>query len=133
MRLGAYPCRVEEGTLAGAAYGKSEIAERHRHRYEFHNAYRDRLREHGVVTSGIYPEQDLVEIIEYGPHPWFVAVQFHPEFQSDPVDAHPLFREFVAASRARALGDERGGRSDDSAGGESDRVESSALAERGGS
>jgi len=104
MRLGAYPCRIEEGTLAHRAYGVSEVNERHRHRFEFNNAYRERLREHGVLASGILAEKDLVEIVEYRDHPWFLAVQYHPEFRSKPVDPHPLFRDFVRAARARSEG-----------------------------
>lgn len=98
MRLGAYPCRLVPGTHAHEAYGKDTVSERHRHRYEFNNAYRDQLAEHGVVASGIYAEKDLVEIIEYRDHPWFVAVQYHPEFQSKPIEPHPLFRGFVEAA-----------------------------------
>jgi CTP synthase len=98
MRLGAYPCQLVPGTLAHAAYGKDLIQERHRHRYEFNNDYRDRLAEHGMRMAGFCPGRDLVEIVELVDHPWFVGVQFHPEFLSRPVRPHPLFREFVAAS-----------------------------------
>jgi CTP synthase len=98
MRLGAYPCRVAKGTRAAEAYGKDEVSERHRHRYEFNNHYRAIFEEHGMVFSGIYPQADLVEIVELRDHPWFVAVQYHPEFQSKPTAAHPLFREFVRAA-----------------------------------
>ncbi|GAI01758.1 unnamed protein product, partial [marine sediment metagenome] len=86
MRLGAYPCNLKEGSLALGAYGKKEISERHRHRYEFNNSYRDIFEKHGMVFSGIYREGNLLEIMELNNHPWFVAVQFHPEFKSKPVD-----------------------------------------------
>jgi CTP synthase len=98
MRLGAYPCHIEADTKAGTAYGVGQIEERHRHRYEFNNRFRDTLRKHGMVLSGICPGRDLVEIIELKEHPWFVGCQFHPEFQSTPLQAHPLFREFVGAA-----------------------------------
>jgi len=100
MRLGAYPCRIKPGTRAHAAYGKEAVTERHRHRFEFNNKYRDEFARRGFVFSGIYPEADLVEIVELADHPWFVATQFHPEFQSKPTDAHPLFRAFAAAALA---------------------------------
>jgi len=100
MRLGAYPCRLGAGTLAMKAYGAPEVRERHRHRFEFNNGYRALFESHGMTFSGIYPEKDLVEIVECRDHPWFVAVQFHPEFKSRPTSAHPLFREFVAAAVA---------------------------------
>jgi len=98
MRRGSYPCRLRRGSRALAAYKKIEIAERHRHRYEFNNGYRERLEAKGMVVSGVMPERNLVEIIELKDHPWFVAVQFHPEFKSRPLKAHPLFREFVRAA-----------------------------------
>lgn len=98
MRLGAYPCKISEGTRSIAAYGESEISERHRHRYEFNNSYRDQLSQSGLVLAGINPEQDLVEIIELKDHPWFVGVQFHPEFLSKPNKPHPLFAGFVGAA-----------------------------------
>ena len=98
MRLGAYPCRVEKGTKAYDAYRQTEISERHRHRYEFNNRYRERLTRAGLVLSGLSPDGKLVEIIELARHPWFVAVQFHPEFKSRPLDPHPLFRDFVKAA-----------------------------------
>ena len=97
MRLGAYPCKLSRDSKAQAAYGKPVIDERHRHRYELNNEYRDRLTEKGLVCSGLYEEKDLVEIVELPGHPWFVACQFHPEFQSTPLEAHPLFRDFIAA------------------------------------
>jgi len=101
MRLGAYPCVIAPGTRARAAYGSARIEERHRHRYEFNNEYRERLEKAGLVFSGVYPEQNLVEIIELPSHPWFVAVQFHPEFKSRPLRPHPLFRAFIAAAIKR--------------------------------
>ena len=101
MRLGSYPCRLEEGSLAFKAYNKRLINERHRHRYEFNNAYMDSLSKAGIVFSGISPDQGLVEIIELKGHPWFLGCQFHPEFKSKPMDPHPLFREFIKASIQR--------------------------------
>ena len=98
MRLGAFPCRITEGTKAHLAYGKLEITERHRHRYEFNNRYRVQFVKKGMLFSGIYPRKNLVEILELKGHPWFVGVQFHPEFQSRPDKAHPLFDEFIKAS-----------------------------------
>jgi len=97
MRLGAYPCRLVKNTIAYKAYGKEDISERHRHRFEFNNSYRDVLTQNGLVISGINPERDLVEIIELKNHPFFVGTQFHPEFKSRPLDPHPLFREFIKA------------------------------------
>ncbi len=98
MRLGAYPCIMEKGTFAYQAYGVSEISERHRHRYEFNNAFKERLEEKGLIISGTSPNGELVEIIEIKDHPWFLGCQFHPEFKSRPMDPHPLFREFIRAS-----------------------------------
>lgn len=97
MRLGAYACELKEGTIARAAYGKKQVQERHRHRYEFNNDYRQALQEKGLVFSGINPDKNLVEIIELpkNTHPFFVGVQFHPEFKSRPLSPHPLFMEFV--------------------------------------
>ncbi len=103
MRLGAYPCVLEKDTLAYKAYGQPEISERHRHRYEFNNAFREVLGRHGMRMSGTSPDGELVEIIELGEHPWFLGCQFHPEFKSRPSKPHPLFREFIAA----ALGEKR--------------------------
>ncbi len=102
MRLGAYPCRLTVGSLAHRAYGSDEIAERHRHRYEFNNAYRQRLEEKGLVFCGTSPSGDLVEIVELRDHPWFLGCQFHPEFKSRPMAAHPLFRDFIGAALARS-------------------------------
>ena len=98
MRLGAYPCRLLEGTLAHEAYGEEKISERHRHRYEFNNELRGKLEDAGLVISGTSPKGDLVEIIELKDHPWYLGCQFHPEFKSRPMDPHPLFREFIKAS-----------------------------------
>jgi CTP synthase len=98
MRLGAYPCKVKKGTLAYRAYGKALIFERHRHRYEFNNKYRKQLEKKGMIFSGIFQKKNLVEIVELKGHPYFLAVQFHPEFKSKPDKAHPLFREFIKAA-----------------------------------
>jgi CTP synthase len=100
MRLGAYPCRVEKGTFAFNAYGTANISERHRHRYEFNNHYRQILSEKGMIISGTSPSGDLVEIIEIKDHPWFLGCQFHPEFKSRPMEPQPLFREFIRAALA---------------------------------
>ncbi len=97
MRLGAYPCRVIPDTLAARAYGATEVSERHRHRYEFNPEYRERLEAAGMVVSGVSPDDKLVEIVELPSHPWFLACQFHPEFKSNPFEAHPLFRSFIGA------------------------------------
>jgi CTP synthase len=100
MRLGAYRCELCPNTLARSAYGEDVIEERHRHRYEFNNAYRERLEKVGLVVSGVHPRGDheLVEIIELRDHPWFCGSQFHPEFTSTPVRPQPLFRDFVRAA-----------------------------------
>ncbi|WP_295359616.1 CTP synthase [uncultured Succiniclasticum sp.] len=100
MRLGLYPCKVYPGTLTDKAYGQPLVYERHRHRYEFNNEYRDVLTEHGLVLGGISPDDRLVEIVELpqSEHPWFLGCQFHPEFKSRPTKAHPLFRDFIAAA-----------------------------------
>ncbi len=98
MRLGAYPCVLREGTRSFEAYGRKRISERHRHRYEFNNAFREALEEKGLVVAGTSPDGSLVEIVELKDHPWFVGVQFHPEFKSRPWNPHPLFREFVRAA-----------------------------------
>ena len=98
MRLGKYNCDLDENTHAAKAYGKRSIDERHRHRYEFNNEYREKLKEAGLVISGVNPERDLVEIIEIANHPWFVGVQFHPELKSTVYKPHPLFVSFVSAS-----------------------------------
>ena len=98
MRLGEYPCRLVKATKAYQAYRKTLVYERHRHRYEFNNRYRAQFVKKGMLFSGIYPRKNLVEILELKGHPWFVGVQFHPEFQSRPDKAHPLFDEFIKAS-----------------------------------
>ncbi len=101
MRLGVWPCRLVAGTKAMAAYGQPVIYERHRHRYEFNNEYRELLTSNGLVLSGLSPDNQLVEIVELGGHPWFVATQFHPEFKSRPDRPHPLFRDFIGATVSR--------------------------------
>jgi CTP synthase len=98
MRLGAYPCKLEKGTLAHQAYGKDEISERHRHRYEFNNKYLESLKAAGLVISGVSPDGALVEIVELKDHPWFLGCQFHPEFKSTPRKPHPLFTAFIGAA-----------------------------------
>jgi CTP synthase len=101
MRLGAFPCTLQPGTLAADAYGTLEISERHRHRYEFNNEYRAQLSEAGLILSGTSPDKKLVEMIELADHPYFVGCQFHPEFKSRPVSPHPLFARFVKAALDR--------------------------------
>jgi CTP synthase len=98
MRLGKYPCDLAPNSLARRAYGAEQIDERHRHRYEFNNRYRKSFAARGFVPTGLSPDGNLVEIVELTGHPWFLAVQFHPEFKSKPTAAHPLFRDFVAAA-----------------------------------
>ncbi len=98
LRLGAYPCRLVEDTLAMAAYGDEEISERHRHRFEFNPEFSDQLTAAGLVVSGTSPDDTLVEIIELEDHPWFLGCQFHPEFKSRPMEPHPLFRNFIRAA-----------------------------------
>jgi CTP synthase len=98
MRLGAYPCRIEKGTFAYHAYGLEDISERHRHRYEFNNKYKDALKAAGLVISGVSPDGELVEIVELKDHPWFLGCQFHPEFKSRPRKPHPLFTSFIGAA-----------------------------------
>ena len=99
MRLGSWPCELVEGSRAAAAYGRQHIDERHRHRYEFNNDYREKLTAAGLSLAGLSPDGRLVEIVELPGHPWFVGVQFHPELKSRPNKAHPLFREFIAAAK----------------------------------
>jgi len=101
MRLGSYPCDLAEGSKARQAYGADQIAERHRHRYEFNNQYRQQFDAHGLWISGSSPNGKLVEVVELRDHPWFLAVQCHPEFKSKPTKAHPLFRGFIQAGLAR--------------------------------
>lgn len=103
MRLGAWPCQLKKKTFAYTAYKKREISERHRHRYEFNNKYRLQLEEAGLIISGVSPDGNLVEIVEAPNHPWFVAVQFHPEFKSSPMKPHPLFKEFIRTSLKNRL------------------------------
>ena len=103
MRLGAWPCALVKGSRAAAAYGTDKISERHRHRYEVNNKYRAEFEKNGLVLSGISPDGNLVEVVELKDHPWFVACQFHPEFKSQPLAPHPLFRAFVGASLERIL------------------------------
>jgi CTP synthase len=101
MRLGSWPCLLAPDSLARQAYDVDVVHERHRHRYEFNNAYRKAYEDNGFLLTGLSPDSQLVEIIEWPDHPWFLAVQFHPEFQSKPTRAHPLFREFITAALVR--------------------------------
>jgi CTP synthase len=101
MRLGVWPCRLTPGTLAARAYEQPVIYERHRHRFEFNNDFREVITNAGVVLSGLSPDGRLVEIIELANHPFYLGTQFHPEFKSRPDRPHPLFREFIAACMAR--------------------------------
>ena len=101
MRLGAFPCELKAGSLAAKLYGSRKVSERHRHRYEVNNEYRDILTRHGLVLSGLSPDGQLVEAVEIPTHPWFFAVQFHPEFKSRPLDPHPLFSGYVRAALER--------------------------------
>ncbi|MEK7863267.1 MAG: CTP synthase, partial [Chloroflexota bacterium] len=102
MRLGSYPCVLETGSLAARAYEQPIVLERHRHRYEFNNAYRELLAQHGMRFSGLSPDGRLVEIVELEGHPFFLGTQYHPEFKSRPNRPHPLFAAFIAASVAHA-------------------------------
>jgi len=110
MRLGAYPADILSGSLANKIYHASSISERHRHRYEFNRAFEKTLTEHGLVISGVSPDKNFVEIIELADHPWFLACQFHPEFKSRPLEAHPLFASFIQAAHDRQLSRPRSGR-----------------------
>ena len=101
MRLGQYPCVLAADSRARTLYGQTEISERHRHRYEFNNDFRDRITAAGLLPTGTSPDGRLVEIVEIPAHPWFVGVQFHPEFKSRPDRPHPLFKGFVAAALAK--------------------------------
>jgi CTP synthase len=104
MRLGVYPCKLEPGTRAALAYGEPVVQERHRHRWEVNNRYRQAMADAGMVFAGLSPDDHLVEMIELADHPWFVGSQFHPELRSRPNRAHPLFRDFVGAAFDRMLG-----------------------------
>lgn len=97
--FGSYPCKLKEGSLANKVYGKTEIAERHRHRYEYNNQYKEEMEKHGLIASGISPNGKLVEIVELKDHPYFIGSQFHPEFQSRPDRPHPLFVNLIAAAK----------------------------------
>ena len=99
MRLGNYPCKLVDGSLAATAYGESLVEERHRHRYEFNSKFRDQLQEAGMIYSGLSPDNNLVEICELANHPWMVGCQFHPEFTSRPNRPHPLFRDFIGVAK----------------------------------
>jgi CTP synthase len=102
MRLGAYPCKIEPGTHAADAYKTDLITERHRHRYEVNNRFRNKLQEKGLIYSGVSPDRELIEMIELPDHPWFLGCQFHPELKSRAVKAHPLFRDFIKAAKSHA-------------------------------
>ncbi|HEV8580249.1 MAG TPA: CTP synthase [Thermoanaerobaculia bacterium] len=112
MRLGAYPCRLKEGTLARRIYGAAEISERHRHRYEVNQKYLPTLTEHGLVVSGLSPDGKFVEMVELPDHPWFLGCQFHPEYKSKPTEPHPLFVSYIAAALAESQRRERGERTE---------------------
>jgi CTP synthase len=103
MRLGSYPCKIEKGTMAFKIYGKTSIQERHRHRYEFNNDYLTQFNQAGMVTSGINPESELVEIIELPNHPFYVGVQFHPEYKSTVEAPSPIFVQFIKAAYQHAV------------------------------
>ncbi len=126
MRLGAYPCALREGTRSRAIYGVEEVSERHRHRFEVNNHYRELLEEHGLTISGTSPDGGLVEMVEVTEHPWFVAGQFHPELKSRPLKPHPLFASFVEAAAAHARGVERAEASNDARGMEAEASRSQA-------
>ncbi|MEO1304911.1 MAG: gamma-glutamyl-gamma-aminobutyrate hydrolase family protein, partial [Pseudomonadota bacterium] len=98
MRLGAYPARLKEGSRVAEVYGALEISERHRHRYEVNTAYVEALEKHGMTFSGMSPDGILPEIVELEDHPWFIAVQYHPELKSRPMEPHPLFASFIQAA-----------------------------------
>ena len=127
MRLGAYPCRLTPGSLAERIYGKHEISERHRHRYEFNPRYEDALGGQGLVFSGKSPDGKFIEIVELPDHPWFLGCQFHPEFKSKPLDPHPLFVSFIRAAYEHRLRDEATSERDEAAA----AVRESASDERG--
>ena len=102
LRLGAYPCEIQPGTTMERCYGTSSISERHRHRYEFNNDYRESLQEAGLTLSGLSPDGRLVETVELTDRPFFVGVQYHPEFKSRPNRPHPLFKGFIGAAAQRS-------------------------------
>ena len=103
MRLGAFPCKLAPKSIVSAAYKNNKISERHRHRYEFNNKYKDIFEKNGLRATGINEERNLVEILENTKHRWFVGVQFHPEFKSKPLSPHPLFADFIKASLKKDL------------------------------
>jgi CTP synthase len=98
MRLGAYLCMLREGSRVRAIYNRESVMERHRHRYEFTNRFREIFEQNGMCFGGIHPQSNLIETIELTDHPWFIATQFHPEFKSKPINPHPLFKDFIRAS-----------------------------------
>lgn len=104
LRLGAYPCSIKAGTTMARCYGAADIRERHRHRYEFNNAYREAFEGAGLTVSGTSPDGRLVETVELGEHPFYVGVQYHPEFKSRPNRPHPLFKGFIGAAFEKAMG-----------------------------
>ena len=104
MRLGAYPCALKEGSIAARAYGRLDAEERHRHRYEFNDAYRDRFEAAGMSPTGTHPDSNLVEIVEIPGHPWFLGAQFHPEYKSTVATPHPLFASFIQAAMNHEFG-----------------------------
>ena len=101
MRLGAQPCKLKAGSLAAKLYGTSTVRERHRHRYEFNNKFRKQFEKAGMIFSGTSPDNKLVEMVELPGHRFYIACQFHPEFQSNPIQAHPLFEGFIAACQKK--------------------------------
>jgi CTP synthase len=109
MRLGAYPCKLQPGSLAETIYGAEAISERHRHRYEFNPRYEDELGGHGLIFSGKSPDGKFIEIVELADHPWFLGCQFHPEFKSKPLDPHPLFVSYIRAAYENRLRDDATG------------------------
>lgn len=128
MRLGAYPCTLTKDSNALAAYGSTEISERHRHRYEVNNDYLEQLKEHGMIPTGTFTKGNLVEIVEIPDHPWFLACQFHPEFKSRPMEPHPLFSKFIAAGLAYAKQRDWTARKDDKSDGKAVADAKSAAA-----